>query len=151
MGTTTAMVTYTTATNQAMLFLSAKPITIPSAHLIQPTGELRVLFQYDKNEVDGSCAVTHKNIQYIFGGKRNKRQVLQLAFECKLKSSNIVLGFNHENGGCSTTNGVIVLCFDLNDPKSCRQTESPDKEWIELTKSQFEHRLTSIATSTGFF
>ena len=152
MGTTTAMVTYTTATNKAMLFLSAptdqvKPINM--AYLIQPTGELRVFFQYDHYEVDGSCAVTHKNIQYIFGGKKNKRQVLKLD-ECKLKKfGKTVLGFDHESGGCSTSNGVIYLCFDLNDHKRCRKAESPDKEWSELTLSTFDHRLTSIATSTG--
>ena len=149
MRTTTAMVTYTTATNQAMLFLSAKfATTIPSAHLIQPTGELKVSFQIEGNEVDGSCGVTHKNVHYIFGGKKNKRQVLQLD-ECKIKPGNTVLGFDHENGGCSTSNGVIYLCFDLNYSKRCRKAESPEKEWSELTLSTFDHRLTSIATSTG--
>lgn len=150
MGTTTAMVTYTTATNKAMLFLSAPTDQLKSnAYLIQPTGNLNNHVQYNGMEVDGSCAVTHENVQYIFGGKKNKRQVLKLD-ECKLKKSgNTVLGFDHENGGCSTSNGVIYLCFDLNDYKRCRKAESPDKEWSELTLSTFDHRLTSIATSTG--
>ena len=94
-----------------------------------------------------SCAVTHENNFYIYGGDSDERQVLQVD-NCGLTLIGS-LSFDHDKGACGSSNGVIVLCFDVSDTKQCRKSTSPLGEWSEMTSSTYEHRWISIALSPG--
>lgn len=95
-----------------------------------------------------SCALTHENNYYIFGGNSNRRQTLKL-INCGLTLVG-ALEFNFSYGACSSTNGIIVLCFDQYDSKQCRQATSPFGPWSIITPSTFDHRYTSsLASSPG--
>ena len=94
-----------------------------------------------------SCGVTHENNVYIYGGNPSKQQILQLV-NCDLTSIGTI-PFNHETGACDSTNGIIVLCFDRNDDKQCRQATSPLGPWSNMTPSIFSHLNTQIAMSPG--
>lgn len=96
-----------------------------------------------------SCGVTHENKFYIYGGDRLTQQVLQVD-NCGLTLIGS-LSFDHDKGACGSSNGVIVLCFDISDTKKCRKSTSPLGEWSEMTSSTYEHRWTSIALSPGKF
>ena len=115
--------------------------------LIGEMDELSTAFDLNGQEVFESCGVTHENNHYIYGGDENKRQVLQL-IDCSLSLIGTI-PFNHEWGACDSSNGIIVLCFDINNYKRCRQATTPLGEWRELTPSTYEHRITHIATSPG--
>ena len=94
-----------------------------------------------------SCGVTHENIFFIYGGFPNERQVLQL-IDCGLSSIG-TLPFDYAWGACDSSNGLILLCFDINDTKQCRQATTPLGPWSEMTPSTYDHRATQIATSPG--
>ena len=108
------------------------------------------MFSFNAEEVDESCAVTHENKYYIFGGRVNTRQVLQLD-NCRLTSIGSI-DFTHDGGACGSANGVIILCFNTvnsMDYKRCRQAATPNGPWTEMALSTYDHKDTSIATSTG--
>ena len=123
--------------------------------LIDSTGELSTTFDLDGQEVYMSCGVTFQNKQYIFGGDKNKRQVLQID-DCGLNKLGLI-PFDHRSGACGSTSGVIVLCFHTDSDrdfsngayKSCRQSSSPSDSWTQMAPSTYAHRDTSIATSPG--
>ena len=106
-------------------------------------------FDFTEQEADMSCAVTFKNKHYIYGGKVNKRPILQLN-DCGLVSIGS-LEFDLRQGACGTTNGVIVLCFNIKDQdlKLCRQASSPTGPWSKMSLSLSTHKQTAIATSPG--
>ena len=119
--------------------------------LIGPIGNVPTSFDFNNKEVDGACAVTHKNIHYIFGGsptdnKQVKRQVLQVT-NCGLTAIHW-LPFDHENGACSSSNGTIILCFSKDSLKQCRRATTPTGQWSAMS-SLYDHGMTSIATSKG--
>ena len=117
--------------------------------LIGETGELSTAFDFqDFQSVFESCGVTHENNFFIYGGRyENKRQVLQLT-DCSL--SNIgSIPFDHWYGACDSTNGTIVLCFDVNDNKQCRHATTPLGEWRDMALSTYNHQGTQIAMSPG--
>ena len=115
--------------------------------LIGEMDELSTAFDLNGQEVFESCGVTHENNHFIFGGEENRRQVLKL-IDCSL--SNIgSIPFDHRLGACDTSNGIIILCFDYDDNKQCRQATTPLGEWNDMALSTYYHRLTQIATSTG--
>ena len=118
--------------------------------LIGTSDELSTSIDLKGHEVHRSCGVTFQNAQYIFGGLNNKRQIL-LIDGCGLISVGST-PFDHSLGACSSTDEVIVLCFNYsstNDAKRCRQASSLNGTWTELALSKNDHRLTSIATSPG--
>ena len=129
---------------------SKNSIVSKTPRLIDTKGELLTTFEFDGQEVDRSCGVTYQNKHLIFGGKVNKRQILQVD-ECGLtKLGN--LPFDHNQGACGSTEAVVILCFNYdnrNDFKKCRQASSPTGSWSEVARSTFEHRDTPIATSPG--
>ena len=65
-----------------------------------------------------SCAVTHANNFYIYGGEIHRRQVLQLV-DCGLTSIG-TLSFEHYYGAYGSSIDLILLCFDYTDAKQCR-------------------------------
>ena len=82
--------------------------------------------------------MTHENNFYIYGGEGagNRRQVLQVD-NCGLTLIGS-LSFDHDKGACGSSNGVIVLCFDVSDTKQCRKSTSPLGEWSEMTSSTYD-------------
>ena len=115
--------------------------------MIGTDGELSTRFDFNYQEVKESCGVTHNNIFFIYGGEQNIRQVLQV-IDCGLSSIG-TLPFDHEWGACDSANGLILLCFEGNEPKQCRQATTPLGPWSEMTPSTYDHRRTEIATSPG--
>ena len=62
------------------------------------------------------------------------------------------LAFNHEFGDCvSVTDDRIYLCFnsETGDGKKCRVGSSPTGQFSEVAPSNYEHRVTRIATNNG--
>ena len=122
----------------------------PQSHtprLIGETGELSTRFNLNGQEVESSCGVTFQNILFIYGGQSNTRQILQVT-DCSLSPIG-TLPFDHDAGACESSNGIIVLCFDTNDAKQCRQATTPLGEWSDMALSTYDHRFTQIATSPG--
>ena len=115
--------------------------------MIGTDGELSTRFDYNDQEVEQSCGVTYENNFFIYGGDLNTRQVLQV-IDCGLSSIGTLL-FDHYFGACDSANGLILLCFDENDTKQCRQATTPLGPWSEMTPSTYDHRWTQIATSPG--
>ena len=60
--------------------------------------------------MQGSCALTHQNKHFIYGGGISTgKQVLEVT-DCGLTSFGS-LDFKHSNGACSSSNGVIVCAL----------------------------------------
>ena len=98
--------------------------------------------------MQGSCGLTHQNKHFIYGGGISTgKQVLEVT-DCGLTSFGS-LDFQHRGGACSSSNGVIVLCFDEWGYKQCRQATSPLGPWSDMTLSTFSHMDTQIAMSPG--
>ena len=148
---TTCTTTKAEPTELAMLFLCQKMFS-----LIDTTGELSTTFDLNGHKIAGSCGVTFRNEYFIFGGSpkaevQNSRRILQLQ-DCGLIQINSDLSFDHRSGPCGSTNEVIILCFNNDDPddfKRCRQSSSPSGQWNELTFSTYSHHATAIAPSPG--
>ena len=115
--------------------------------MIGTDGELLTGFDFNDQAVYHSCGVTHENSLFLYGDNLNKRQVLQV-IDCGLSSIGI-LPFDHYVGACDSANGLILLCFDYNDTKQCRQARTPLGPWSEMMPSTYNHRATQIATSPG--
>ena len=118
--------------------------------MIDENGELSTSFDFNDQEVYRACGVTHENNLFIYGGDYYsdlQRQVLQV-IDCGLTSIGTI-PFDHEYGACDSANELIVLCFDYNDSKQCRQSSTPLGPSSEMTPSTYDHRHTQIATSPG--
>ena len=63
----------------------------------------------EETEVHGSCSVTYQNRFYMFGGKKQKRQISEVT-ECEVKRIGS-LDFDHSEGACSDNDHEIFLCF----------------------------------------
>ena len=120
---------------------SNKPVLIDTAD------ELSTKFKFNGQEVVKSCGVTFQNKHYIFGGKTNRRQILRID-DCDLISIGST-PFDHYLGACDSTDKMIILCFDFDDPKRCRQASSPTGSWTQMEFSTYDHAWTSIATAQG--
>lgn len=107
-------------------------------------------FDLNGQNVFKSCGVTHENNIFIYGGDKwsnTERQVLQL-INCTLSLvGNITFG--HNWGACDSSNGLIVLCFDNEHTKQCRQATKPLGPWNDMTPSTYDHHVTMIDMSPG--
>ena len=100
--------------------------------------------------------MTFRNQHFFFGGApkgevQNNRRILELK-DCGLIKIDSDLSFDHRSGACGSTDEVIILCFNNDDPddfKRCRQASFPQGPWSEMNLSTYEHRATSIAPSQG--
>ena len=115
--------------------------------LIGETGEITFGFDFNDQKVQYACGVTHANNFFIYGGNENKQQILQVT-NCSLSPIG-TLPFNHTWAACDSTNGFIILCFDENDAKQCRQATTPLGEWSDMALSTYHHKYTQIAASPG--
>merc|ERR1711935_38718 len=153
MSMTTTIMTTTAPISLAMLFLcTTDPSNTP--RLIDSMGELPTTIDMNDQDVIASCGVTFQNRQFIFGGNKDMRQILQIE-KCRLNSIGTT-PFKSTFAACSCTSGVIILCFgtgndDDDDAKLCRQASSPNGPWTQMALSTFNHKSTSIATSPDAF
>ena len=116
----------------------------------ETSGALTTSFKFNRKEVYESCGVTHENKQYIFGGNKNTRQILQLS-DCGMTDIG-TLEFDFKQGACgSTPNDMILLCFTKVTVRQCQQASSPLGVWKRQRESTYEHRRTAIAPSEGQF
>ena len=121
------------------------------AFSINPHGggyeQLDFEFGYD-TEVDRSCSLQWKNQYYVFGGWALARQVSMVNGN-KLERKG-TLKFNLFRGTCTVLNQVtIVLCFDRDDEKVCRQSNNPLGSFTRLPDSKQGHLYIDIASFDG--
>ena len=104
-------------------------------------------FGYD-TEVDRSCSLLWKNQYYVFGGWAKTRQVSMVNGN-RLERKGI-LDFNHFRGACTLLNQLtIVLCFDRDAEKVCRQSNNPLGSFTRLPDSKDDHEYIQIASFDG--
>ena len=100
----------------------------------------------DDVEVDLSCGVRYQDQLYVYGGRKNKRQIAKITNKSLAKVGS--LPFDFTQGGCSSTTEKIFLCFHFNgDMKTCYKTTNPIAQFEETTKSIHEHRAMKFASS----
>ena len=106
-------------------------------------------FGYD-TEVHFSCSITFRNRFYVFGGKKHKRQISEVA-KCVLRRVGN-LGFDHYNAACSNVNDQeLYLCFDENDSKQCWSAVHPLGNFTKVPPSTHYHELAKTAASPSKF
>ena len=105
----------------------------------------------------GYLGVNWKNQLFIFGGSTEQRQVSRLS-GYKLERIGD-LSFDHQYGACSNMeNQYIFLCFDLkedsndiDDPRRCRRSTGPMKQFSEVALSTHVHRGIQTSCSDSKF
>ena len=66
-----------------------------------------------------SCAAMFKNKIYVYGGQHRTElsaRKISMVDDCSLKHYG-QLSFDFFLGACTSTNEVVILCFDYDDPK----------------------------------
>ena len=118
--------------------------------MIDSAGEVMTTFKFNGQEVYRSCGVVFQNKQYLYGGQKYKKQILQIS-NCDLISIGS-FSFFLEHGACGSTDETIFLCFNSNeaDTKRCRQASSPTGPWTPMALSDYDHQYISIANSSGY-
>ena len=106
-------------------------------------------FNFAKDtEVSRSCSAQWKNVYYVFGGKKEKRQVSSVIGNRLERKA--TLKFEFSRGGCTAVNEqTIVLCFHDAQPDICWQSNNPLGTFIKLPKSIDRHWGTRIASVNG--
>ena len=100
----------------------------------------------DDVEVDLSCGVRYQDQLYVYGGRKNKRQIAKITNKSLTKVGS--LPFNFRLGGCSSTTNEIFLCFDLyGDGKTCYKTTNPIAHFEKTRKSKHKHQWIKLASS----
>ena len=97
-----------------------------------------------------SCALTHRNRHFVFGGSSQKRQISEL-IGCKLVRV-ADLSFDLYGGACTVDNmDSMMLCFHNSATQDCWKSQDIDKPFVKLSKSVYTHQYTSIASNEGNF
>ena len=100
----------------------------------------------DDVEVDLSCGVRYQDQLYVYGGRKNKRQIAKISNKSLTKVGS--LPFDFTLGGCSSTTNKIILCFHFDgDGKTCYKTTNPIAQFEATTKSIHAHRAIRFASS----
>ena len=71
-------------------------------------------FDFSTFDVAQSCDIIWKNQVYIFGGQRQKRQILKVD-KCQLKNTGKQLPMDTSYPACVNAEDEIWICFVLND------------------------------------
>ena len=104
----------------------------------------------DDVEVYYSCAVTHQDQFYVYGGISYKRQIAKVTYKSLVKVGS--LPFDFQMGGCSSTTDKILLCFHYHgDMKTCYKTTNSIAQFEETRRSKHEHRSIKFASSESKF
>ena len=120
------------------------------AYSINPrSGYQKLDFEFGADtEVHQSCSLQWQNTFYVFGGKNEKRQVSMVNGNRLERKA--TLDFDFWIGGCTVLNQkTIVLCFDYNETKLCRQSNNPIGSFTKLPKSYYTHHRARIASFNG--
>ena len=103
----------------------------------------------DKTEAFLSCSVNWNNQLFIFGGKKEKRQISRLTGHKLEKVQS--LDFDHKQGACSVmASKFIFLCFntaDSNDLKRCRRSTGPLEPFEPVSLSNHNHGIAQTSCS----
>ena len=112
-------------------------------------GSEEIYFEFDiESEVYFSCSLQWQNRLHVFGGW-NKKQQVSIVNGHRLERKG-TLNFNFKYGGCTVLNqSIIVLCFDDDEKKVCRQSYNPLESFTKLPKSHYNHAFTRIASYNG--
>ena len=117
---------------------------------INPRGGYKQLdFEFgNKTEVWFSCSLQWQNNYYVFGGETERRQV-SVVNGNRLERKG-TLDFDFNGGGCTVLNQLtVVLCFDWDAFKTCRQSKNPLGSFTKLPNSNYDHYPTRIASFDG--
>ena len=119
--------------------------------MINPLGGYDQLtnFEFGKGtEVQRSCSLQWQNQYYVFGGSNERGQVsIVNGYRLERKAT---LDFDFTWGGCTVLNQtIIVLCFDMDEAKTCRQSNNPLGSFTTLPNSTYDHRFIRIASFDG--
>ena len=150
--TTTTIQTTTTAASPKTNILILNTVNTQNVPIITNRYGLEdrnFYFMYgDETEVHGSCGITRRNQQFIFGGISKKTQISRIN-GCKLENFG-QLNFNFLSGACANVaNSKIYLCFhnQSTDYKKCRVASSPTSQFETIAESIDEHDTTRIAAN----
>ena len=117
---------------------------------INPRGGYKQLdFEFgNETEVWYSCSLQWQNNYYVFGGEAERRQV-SVVNGNRLERKG-TLDFDFNGGGCTVLNQLtVVLCFDWDAFKTCRQSKNPLGSFTKLPNTNHHHGYTSIASFDG--
>ena len=110
-------------------------------------------FKYGSGtEVFNSCSIVWRGQMVVFGGDKYRRQI-SVVEECKLTKIG-KLAFPMKNGACAQRDDVeIFICFenrkDSSTWKNCRRSTGPLETFSKLPSSNYDHRSTRIAVTSG--
>ena len=107
-------------------------------------------FEFGGNtEVYKSCSLQWQNSYYVFGGFYERRHVsIVNGNQLERKGT---LDFDFSYGGCTVLpkDQSILLCFDWDETKLCRQSYDPLGSFIRIITSSFHHSQIRIASVDG--
>jgi len=67
----------------------------------------------------GTCSIVLNGTAILFGGRQETMQI-SVVYRTGIKRIN-TLSFDFKNGKCHFNNGIVFLCFDMDDRKICRE------------------------------
>ena len=117
-------------------------------------GHVKMDFYFPGNiEVHQSCSVVFKNKMFIFGGKKEQRQISEVSSNCGIDRIGD-LSFDFVRGACTVINeDEIMLCFDLKQPdqgRVCRIDKNPTGSLDKISQeSNHYHYRSKIAANKG--
>ena len=118
------------------------------------SGHVKMDFNFQGNiEVHQSCSVVFNDKMFIFGGKKEHRQIAEVSSKCGIDRIGD-LPFDFVNGACTVIKGdYIMLCFDIKQGyqgKVCRIDQSPTGPLDKINKeSNFTHYRAKVASVDG--
>ena len=155
--TTTKTTTTSTAiptAKSSILILSTYSYRDPNGPVItDSTGKVAYAgdvfnFEYgDQTDVYYGCSITYRGDFYVLGSKNEKTQIAKVN-GCRLERIGS-LSFEFYSGGCSVANEEIFICFSYNDKKQCYVGNDPLGSFSKISKSNFDHDGTHIASNNG--
>ena len=125
--------------------------------------DLEINFE-DKTDSHWSCGILFKNVQFVFGGQNEIRQVSKVREmfyrsatdqidDCALRRVGD-LDFAFGTGGAchSYQNQLVFLCFGVDNFNQCRVSRSPGgftsrADFNLTTNALYNHHLTEISSS----
>ena len=118
--------------------------------MINPRGGYKKLdFEFnDDTVVYNSCSLRWKNLNYVFGGINQERQVSMVnGYRLERKAT---LDFDFRKGGCTVLNEqIVVLCFHRYETKVCRQSNNPLALFAKLPDANYKHYAIRTASYDG--
>ena len=120
------------------------------------SGHVKMDFNFPGNiEIHQSCSVVFNDKMFIFGGKKEHRQIAEVSSKCGIDRIGD-LPFDFVTGACTVIKGdYIMLCFDMKQSyqgRVCRIDQSPTGLLQKIHKeSNFPHYRSKIAAKDGKF